>query len=81
MTTTCTPVANHFQPIDQQPDALPMPNQTDKRLVRGEVGEDRDQFGRVAAPRVVDDDVGVLIIPPAPRRTGLAWSMSSSDRR
>src|SRR6266478_2232804 len=29
-------------------------------LVRGEVGEDRDQFGRVAAPRVVDSDVGVF---------------------
>src|SRR6516225_5990020 len=29
-------------------------------LVRGEVGEDRDQFGRVATPRVVDADVGVL---------------------
>ena len=32
MTTICTPVANHFQPVDQQPDALPMPNQTDKTL-------------------------------------------------
>lgn len=30
MTTTRTPVANRFQPIDPQPDALPMPNQTDK---------------------------------------------------
>jgi len=28
--------------------------------VPGEVGEDRAQFGRVAAPRVVDADVGVL---------------------
>src|SRR6516164_9520636 len=32
-------------------------------LVRGEVGEDRDQFGRVATPRVVDADVGVLDHP------------------
>src|SRR6516165_5085025 len=32
----------------------------DRGLVRGEVGEDRYQFGRVAAPRVVDADVGVL---------------------
>ena len=30
------------------------------RLVRGEVGEGRDQFGRVAAPRVVNADVGAL---------------------
>ena len=28
-TTTRTPGANRFQPIDPQPDALPMPNQTD----------------------------------------------------
>ena len=28
--------------------------------MRGEVGEDRDQFGRVAAPCVVGTDVGVL---------------------
>jgi hypothetical protein len=34
-------------------------------LVRGEVGEDRDQFGRVATPRVVDADVGVLDHPAA----------------
>jgi hypothetical protein len=32
MTTTRTPVANRFRPIDPQPDALPMPNQTDKTL-------------------------------------------------
>ena len=32
MTTTRTPTANRFQPIDPQPDALPMPNQTDKTL-------------------------------------------------
>ena len=30
MTTTRTPVVNRFQPIDPWPDALPMPNQTDK---------------------------------------------------
>ena len=30
MTTTRTPVSNRFRPIDPQPDALPMPNQTDK---------------------------------------------------
>ena len=34
MTTTRTPVANRFQPIDPQPDALPMPNQTDKTLAQ-----------------------------------------------
>ena len=32
MTTTRTLVANRFQPIHPQPDALPMPNQTDKTL-------------------------------------------------
>ena len=32
MTTTRTPVANRFQPIDPQHNALPMPNQTDKTL-------------------------------------------------
>jgi hypothetical protein len=30
MTTTRTPAANGFQPNDPQPDALPMPNQTDE---------------------------------------------------
>jgi hypothetical protein len=30
MTTTRTPAADRFQPIDPQPDALPMPSQTDK---------------------------------------------------
>ena len=34
MTMTRTPVANHFRPIDPQPDALPMPNQTDKTLTQ-----------------------------------------------
>ena len=34
MTTTRTPAANRFQPIDPQPDALPMPNQTDKTLAQ-----------------------------------------------
>ena len=34
MTTTRTPVANRFQPIDPRPDALPMPNQTDKTLAQ-----------------------------------------------
>jgi hypothetical protein len=34
MTTTRTPMANRFQPIDPQPDALPMPNQTDKTLAQ-----------------------------------------------
>jgi len=35
MTTTRTPAANRFQPIDPQPDgAPPMPNQTDKTLVQ-----------------------------------------------
>ena len=34
MTTTRTPVANRFRPIDLQPDALPMPNQTDKTLAQ-----------------------------------------------
>lgn len=34
MTTTRTPVANRFQPIDPQPDALPKPNQTDKTLAQ-----------------------------------------------
>jgi hypothetical protein len=34
MTTTRTLVANRFQPIDPQPDALPMPNQTDRTLAR-----------------------------------------------
>ena len=34
MTTTRTPTANRFQPIDPQPDALPMPNQTDKTLAQ-----------------------------------------------
>jgi hypothetical protein len=32
--TTRTPVANRFRPIDPQPDALPMPNQTDKTLTQ-----------------------------------------------
>jgi len=41
-------------------------------LVRGEVGEDRDQFGRVAAPRVVDSDVGVLD-GPAGRHDVPGW--------
>ena len=35
MTTTRTPAANRFQPIDPQPDdAQPMPNQTDKTLTQ-----------------------------------------------
>jgi hypothetical protein len=34
MTTKRTPAANRFQPIDPQPDALPMPNQTDKTLAQ-----------------------------------------------
>jgi hypothetical protein len=34
MTTTRTPTANRFQPIDPQPDALPMPNQTDKTFAQ-----------------------------------------------
>jgi hypothetical protein len=34
MTTTRTPVANRLQPIDPRPDALPMPNQTDKTLTQ-----------------------------------------------
>jgi hypothetical protein len=34
MTTTRTPVANRFEPIDPQPDALPMPNRTDKTLAQ-----------------------------------------------
>jgi hypothetical protein len=34
MTTTRTPAANRFRPIDPQPDALPMPNQTDKTLTQ-----------------------------------------------
>ena len=35
MTTTRTPAANRFRPIDPQPDgAPPMPNQTDKTLVQ-----------------------------------------------
>ena len=34
MTTTRTPVANRFQPIDPQPDALPTPNQTDKTIAQ-----------------------------------------------
>jgi hypothetical protein len=34
MTTTRTPVANRLQPIDPQPDALPMPNQIDKTLAQ-----------------------------------------------
>ena len=35
MTTTRTPAANRFQPIDPQPDdAVPMPNQTDKTLAQ-----------------------------------------------
>ena len=34
MTTTRTPAANRFQPIDPRPDALPMPNQTDKTLAQ-----------------------------------------------
>lgn len=29
MTTTRTPAANRFQPIDPQSDGLPMPNQID----------------------------------------------------
>jgi hypothetical protein len=28
------------------------------------MGEDRDQFGRVAAPRAVDADVAYSIVPP-----------------
>ena len=153
MTTTRTPAANRFQPIDPQPDdPPPMLNQTEKTLarirtellttfsavdwvlyshlvgwlrdtdvasralkvgdtapdfllpdadghlhsseqlrrngplvlsfvrggwcgsglVRGEVGEDRDQFGRVAAPRVVDADVGVLD-HPAGRHDVSGW--------
>ena len=34
MTMTRTPVANHFRPIDPQPDALSMPNQTDKTIAQ-----------------------------------------------
>lgn len=34
MTATRTPAANRFQPIDPQPDAAPMPNQTDKTLAQ-----------------------------------------------
>jgi hypothetical protein len=34
MTTTRTPAANRFQRIDPRPDALPMPNQTDKTLAQ-----------------------------------------------
>jgi hypothetical protein len=35
MTTTRTPAADRFQPIDPQPDdAPPMPNQTDKTLAQ-----------------------------------------------
>ena len=34
MTTTRRPAANRFQPIDPRPDALPMPNQTDKTLAQ-----------------------------------------------
>ena len=32
MTTKPTPAANRFQPIDPQPGALPMPNQTGGEL-------------------------------------------------
>ena len=34
MTTTRTPVTNRSRPIDPQPDALPMQNQTDKALAQ-----------------------------------------------
>jgi hypothetical protein len=34
MTTTRTPAANRFQPIDPQPDALPMPDQTYKTFAQ-----------------------------------------------
>jgi hypothetical protein len=34
MTTTGTPVANPLPAIDPQPDALPMPSQTDKTLAQ-----------------------------------------------
>ena len=46
MTTTRTPVANRFQPIDPQPDALPMPNQTDKMRIPIHAGHlFRDEAG------------------------------------
>jgi hypothetical protein len=34
MTTRRTAVANRLQPIDLQPDALPMPNQIDRTLAQ-----------------------------------------------
>jgi len=34
MTAALKPVANYFQPIDPQPEALPMPSQTEKTLAR-----------------------------------------------
>ncbi|WP_156918200.1 hypothetical protein [Bradyrhizobium sp. Cp5.3] len=34
MTTTRTPAANRFQPIDPRPDTFPMPNKTDKTLAQ-----------------------------------------------
>jgi hypothetical protein len=34
MTTTRTPAASRFRRIDPRPDAIPMPNQTDKTLAR-----------------------------------------------
>src|SRR3954452_687498 len=43
--------------------ADPISGASESGLARGQVGEDRDQFGRVAAPRVVDTDVGVLDDP------------------
>ena len=54
MTTTCTPVANHLKPIDQQPDALPMPNKTDKTLaqIRTELlTTQRGKLGVIQPPR------------------------------
>lgn len=55
MTTTRTPTANRFQPIDPQPDALPMPNQTDKTLaqIRTELlttfsAADRESYSHLA---------------------------------
>jgi hypothetical protein len=38
MTTTRTLATNRFQPIDPQPDTLPMPNQTDKALAQIRTG-------------------------------------------
>jgi len=56
MTTTRTPAANRFQPIDLRPDALPMPNQTDKTLaqIRTELltafgAADRESYSHLAA--------------------------------